>query len=74
MAAQKQNGDIRPILCGEIWRRCFASLAVNATPVRNEATKLFTSTYDNFIQTTGIQDGVSHCEKILSFFYDNLDT
>jgi hypothetical protein len=74
MAAQKQNGGIRPILCGEIWRRCFASLAVNATPVRNEAAKLFTSTYDNFIQTAGIRDGASHCAKILSFFYDNLDT
>ena len=54
MALQKQDGVIRRILCGEIWRRCFASLAVNATPVRNEAAKLFTSTYDNFIQTAGI--------------------
>ena len=26
MALQKQDGGIRPILCGEIWRRCFASL------------------------------------------------
>jgi hypothetical protein len=36
MALQKQDGGLRPILCGEIWRRCFAShgLAVNATPVR----------------------------------------
>ena len=65
---------IRPILCGEIWRRCFASLAVNSTPVRNEAAKLFTSTYDNFIQTAGIRDGASHCAKILSVFYDSLDT
>ena len=73
MALQKQDGGIRPILCGEIWRRCFASLAVNATPVRNEAAKLFTSTYDNFIQTAGIRDGASHCAKILSVFYDNLD-
>jgi hypothetical protein len=51
MGLQKQDGSIRPILSGEIWRRCFASLAVNATPVRNEEVKLFTSTYDNFIQT-----------------------
>ena len=43
-------------------------------PVRNEEAKLFTSTYDNFIQTTGIRDGVSHCAKILSIFYDSLDT
>jgi hypothetical protein len=74
MAVQKQDGGIRPILCGEIWRCCFASLAVNATPVRNEAAKLFTSTYDNFIQTAGIRDGASHCAKILPIFYDNLDT
>jgi hypothetical protein len=65
---------IRPILCGEIWRRCFASLAVTATPIRNEAAKLFTSTYDNFIQTAGIRDGASHCAKILACFYDNLET
>jgi hypothetical protein len=47
---------------------------VNATPVRNEEAKLFTSTYDNFSQTAGIRDGASHCAKILSVFYDNLDT
>ncbi len=27
MVLQKQDGGIRPILCGEVWRRCFASLA-----------------------------------------------
>ncbi len=27
MTLQKQDGGIHPILCGEIWRRCFASLA-----------------------------------------------
>jgi hypothetical protein len=37
MALQKQDGGSRPILCGEVWRRCFASLAVNATPIRNAA-------------------------------------
>ena len=74
MALQKPDRGIRPILCGEVWRRCFASLAVNATPIRNEAAKLFTSSYDNFIQTAGIRDGASHCAKILSVFYDNLDT
>jgi hypothetical protein len=36
--------------------------------------KLFTSTYDNFIQTAGIRDGASHCAKILSVFYDSLNT
>ncbi len=50
------------------------SFAVTATPFRNEAAKFFTSTYDNFIQTAGIRDGASHCAKMLSVFYDNLDT
>ena len=54
MAVEKQDGGIRPMLCGEIWRSCLASLVVNATPIRNEAAKLFTSTCDNFIQTAGI--------------------
>ena len=42
--------------------------------MRNESDKLFISTYDNFIQIAGIRDGASHCEKILSIFYDILDT
>ena len=42
--------------------------------VRNEKVKLSTSTYDNFIQTAGIRDGASHCAKILSIFYDSLET
>ena len=33
MALQKQDGGIRPILCGEIWCRCFTSLTDNTTPV-----------------------------------------
>ena len=40
MALQTQDGGLRLILCGEIWRRCFASLAVNATPVRSEERRL----------------------------------
>ena len=48
MALQKPDGGIRPILCGEVWRRCFASLAVNATPIHNEAAKLFTSSLTLF--------------------------
>jgi hypothetical protein len=63
---------IRPILCGEVWRRCFPSLTVKATPIRHEAAKFFTSSYDNFIQTAGIRDGASHFAKVLSVFYDNL--
>ncbi len=56
MSLQKPDGDIHPILCGEVWRRCFASLAVNATPIHNEAAKFFTSSYDNFIQTAGSRE------------------
>ncbi len=73
MVLQKPDGVIRPILCGEVWRRCFTSLAVNVTPIHDEVAKLFTSSHDNFIQTTGIRDGVSHFVKILTCFYDNLD-
>jgi hypothetical protein len=33
MDLQKQDGGIHPILCGEMWRRCFGSLVVkNACP------------------------------------------
>ena len=30
LALQKPGGGLRPILCGESWRRCFASLAAHA--------------------------------------------
>ncbi len=60
MALQKPDGGIHPILCGEVWRSCFVSLAINVTPIRNEEAKLFTSSYDNFIQTAGIRDGASY--------------
>jgi hypothetical protein len=73
MALKKQDGGLRRILCEEIWRRCFARLAVNATPVRNAAAKFFTSAYDNFIPAAGIRDAASHCAKILPVFYGNLD-
>ena len=75
LALQKpaSAGDsIHPILCGETWHRChgFASLAVNS--VRGDAAKIFTSTYENFIQTAGIPDGASHCDRLLGVIYDNL--
>jgi hypothetical protein len=60
MALQKPDGGIHPILCGEIWRLCFAILTVNTTPIRNESAKLFTSSHDNFIQTAGIRDGLMY--------------
>ena len=70
MTLQQQDGDSHPIPYGEVWRHCFTSLVVH----RKEVVKLFTSTYDNFIQTSGIRDGVSYWSKILSVFYDNLNT
>jgi hypothetical protein len=51
MALQKPDGGIPPVLRGEVWIHCFARLTVHDTPIRNESTKLFTSSYDNFIQT-----------------------
>jgi hypothetical protein len=42
----KDGGGIRPIICGESWRRCFASLAANA--VRGPISHIFTSTYETF--------------------------
>jgi hypothetical protein len=57
-----------PLLC---------KLSSQGDAFRNAAAKLFTSTYDNFdnfIQTAGIRDGASRCAKILSVFYDNLNT
>jgi hypothetical protein len=74
MTLEKQDGDIRPILRGEICRRYITRLVVNVTTICNETAKFFTSTYDNFIQTAGIRDGVSYCSKILSVFYDNFYT
>ena len=66
------GGGIRPILCGDAWRRCFASLAANAT--QGSVANIFTSTYDNFIQFAGLKDGASHCAKLLTIIYDNLDS
>jgi hypothetical protein len=60
MDLEKQDGIIRPILCGEIWCRCVASLSVNTTSIRNETATFFTSTCGNFIQTVGIRDCASY--------------
>jgi hypothetical protein len=69
MTLQKPDGGIHFILCEEVWRHCFGSLTVNVTCIHNEEAKLFTSSCDNFIQTAGIRDGLSHYVKILSVFY-----
>jgi hypothetical protein len=65
-------GGLRPIICGESWRRCLANLA--AAAVRGPISKIFTSTYENFLQTAGLQDGASHCAKILSAMYASLNS
>ena len=65
-------GVFRPIICSESWRRCFASLAANA--VRGPISRIFTSKYEFFLQTAGLQDGVSHCVKILSSMYAALNS
>ena len=59
-------------ICGGSWRRCFASLYANA--VRGPISRIFTSTYENFLQTAGLQDGASHCAKILSAMYASLNS
>ena len=68
----KDSGGIRPIICGESWRRCFASLAAN--DVRGPISRIFTSPYDQKLQTAGLQDGASHCAKILSSMYAALNS
>jgi hypothetical protein len=80
MDFQKQDGVLRCHSSHPL-RRDLVSLlrqsrfqCYSCTPVRNEAAKIFTSTHDNFVETTGIRHGVSHYTKILSGFYDNLDT
>ncbi len=65
-------GGLLPIICGESWWRCLANLA--ATAVRGPISKIFTSTYENFLQTAGLQDGTSHCAKILSDMYSALNS
>jgi hypothetical protein len=46
----KDGGVICPI--GESWRRCFASLAANSVLV--PISRIFTSEYEKFLQTTGL--------------------
>jgi hypothetical protein len=65
MDLQKQDGDIRPILCEEIWRRCFSSLAVNAMPVRNEEVNLLTSTYDHIVRRSSRFSMITLIHRIL---------
>jgi hypothetical protein len=65
---RKLASPLRQPRCGESWRRCCASLAANA--VRGPISRIFTSTYEFFLQTAGLQNGDSHCAKILSSMED----
>ena len=66
-AFQKTNGGIRPILCGWIFRRCYASLMSEA--YRKEATRHFTESVPNFIQCAGgLRDGSTICAQLLRTF------
>ena len=63
----KPQGGIRPLLCGSILRRCFASLA--AASITDECAAYFTTAFPNFIQCAGgLKDGNSLCAKIPELF------
>jgi hypothetical protein len=47
--------------------RCLANLA--AAAVRGPISKIFTSTYEKFLQTAGLQDGASHCWPTVPRFF-----
>ena len=65
----KPQGGIRPLLCGSIFRRCFASLA--AASITDECTEYFTRSFPNFLQCAGgLKDGTSICATILQLFDD----
>ena len=52
-----------------------ASLLCKSRCERNSsAAKIFTSTYDNFIQTARIRDGASTAPSFSRFFFDTLDS
>jgi hypothetical protein len=71
LALQKPMVAFAPSSSG---RSGVAALPVAANAVRNDAARMLTSRYDTLIQTAGIRDGASHCAKLLSVFYDTLDT
>ena len=62
-ALQKLDGGLRPILCGDMWRRCLASLAAQAC--RKPLARQYLTSFDNFIQCAGIKDGPSHAAHTL---------
>ena len=60
----KANGRLRPLVCGDAWRRCIASLI--AQFLKLGAAHFFTSTFPNFIQCAGgLRDGATICAQTL---------
>ena len=60
----KANGCLRPLVCGDAWRRCIASLI--AQFLKLDAAHFFTSTFPNFIQCAGgLRDGATICAQTL---------
>jgi len=60
----KANGRLRPLVCGDAWRRCIASLI--AQFLKLDAAHFFTSTFPNFIQCAGgLRDGATICAQTL---------
>ena len=70
-ALMKLDGKIRPISVGDLFLRCCASLAANS--VREPVTRLFQSSYKNFIQFASISDGVSFCPKSITALNQSSD-
>ena len=61
------RAGIRPIACGDLWRRCFASLAANS--LRSPLSKIFTTTYPNFMQTANTKAFRFYCCHRFFFAY-----
>lgn len=63
----KPTGGLRPLVCGSIFRRCFASLVADG--LKKPATTFFTTTYENFIQCAGgLPDGATYCAHMVQAF------
>ena len=63
----KPQGGIRLLLCGSVFRRCFASLAADS--ITDECTEYFTTSFPNFMQCAGgLKDGTCVCAKSLQLF------
>ena len=63
----KANGGLRPILCGSLFRRCFAALMSKAW--NKDAGRHFADSVPNFMQCAGgMRDGTTRCAQLLRTF------